>query len=68
MSTPIHTSASPEPLTEPPTATRRISPPGGRNRRLAVITAHGELDAANAQEFVDYALRHAPQMIAWCST
>jgi anti-anti-sigma factor len=27
----------------------------------AVITAHGELDAANAQEFVDYALRHAPQ-------
>jgi anti-anti-sigma factor len=26
---------------------------------LAVITAHGELDAANAQEFVDYALRHA---------
>src|ERR1700752_758718 len=28
---------------------------------LAVITAHGELDAANAQEFVDYALRHAPR-------
>jgi anti-anti-sigma factor len=27
---------------------------------MAVITAHGELDAANAQEFVDYALRHAP--------
>ena len=26
---------------------------------LAVISAHGELDAANAQEFVDYALRHA---------
>ena len=26
---------------------------------MAVITAHGELDAANAQEFVDYALRHA---------
>ena len=25
---------------------------------MAVITAHGELDAANAQEFVDYALRH----------
>jgi anti-anti-sigma factor len=25
----------------------------------AVITAHGELDAANAQQFVDYALRHA---------
>jgi anti-anti-sigma factor len=28
----------------------------------AVITAHGELDAANAQQFVDYALRHAPQI------
>jgi anti-anti-sigma factor len=27
-----------------------------------VITAHGELDAANAQEFVDYALRHAPHV------
>jgi anti-anti-sigma factor len=28
---------------------------------MAVITAHGELDAANAQAFVDYALRHAAQ-------
>lgn len=28
---------------------------------MAVITAHGDLDAANAQEFVDYALRHAPE-------
>jgi anti-anti-sigma factor len=28
---------------------------------MAVITAHGELDAANAQEFVDYALRHASE-------
>ena len=28
---------------------------------MAIITAHGELDAANAQAFVDYALRHAPQ-------
>ena len=27
---------------------------------MAIITAHGELDAANAQQFVDYALRHAP--------
>jgi anti-anti-sigma factor len=25
----------------------------------AVITVHGEIDAANAQEFVSYALRHA---------
>lgn len=35
-------------------ATRRLQP------SIAVITAHGELDAANAPEFVDYALRHAP--------
>jgi anti-anti-sigma regulatory factor len=26
---------------------------------MAVITAHGELDAANAQQFVDYALRYS---------
>ena len=26
---------------------------------VAVITAHGELDASNSHEFVDYALRHA---------
>ena len=25
----------------------------------AVITAHGEIDAANSEEFIDYALRHA---------
>ncbi len=35
-------------------ATRWLQP------SIAVITAHGELDAANAQEFVDYALRHTP--------
>ena len=32
----------------------------------AVVTAHGELDAANAQHFVDYALRSAataPQLV-----
>jgi anti-anti-sigma factor len=34
-------------------ATRRLQP------GTAVVTAHGELDAANAQAFVDYALRHA---------
>jgi anti-anti-sigma factor len=34
-------------------ATRWLQP------SIAVITAHGELDAANAQEFVDYVLRHA---------
>lgn len=33
-------------------ATRWLKP------SIAVITAHGELDAANAQEFVDYVLRH----------
>ena len=26
---------------------------------VAVITAHGDLDASNAQDFVDYTLRHA---------
>jgi anti-anti-sigma factor len=29
------------------------------NPKCAVISAHGELDAANAQEFADWALRHA---------
>src|SRR5262245_48729638 len=41
-------------------ATRRLQP------STAVISAHGELDAANAQEFVDYALDHianAPQVV-----
>src|SRR5689334_17102246 len=41
-------------------ATRRLQP------SMAVISAHGELDAANAQEFVDYALGHianAPQLV-----
>jgi len=28
----------------------------------AVITVHGEIDAANADEFADYALRHADQI------
>ena len=28
----------------------------------AVITAHGEIDAANAQELVDYALRHGDRI------
>jgi anti-anti-sigma factor len=52
-------SASPESLVEPTDchtahfATRWLHP------STAVITAHGELDAANAQPFVDYALRHA---------
>jgi len=52
-------SATPEHLNEPAHcgtahfAARSLEP------STAVITAHGELDAANAQAFVDYALRHA---------
>ncbi len=34
-------------------ATRRLRPD------TSVVTAHGEIDAANAEEFVNYALRHA---------
>ena len=59
MSTPFTGPASPATLIEPADchtahfATRWLQP------SMAVIAAHGELDAANAQEFVDYALRHA---------
>jgi anti-anti-sigma factor len=59
MSTPNIGPAKPGPLTEPADchtahfATRWLQP------SMAVIAAHGELDAANAQQFVDYALRHA---------
>jgi anti-anti-sigma factor len=63
MSTVTHAQpASPESLIERTAchtahfATRWLQP------SIAVITAHGELDAANAQEFVDYALRHAPHI------
>jgi anti-anti-sigma factor len=55
----IARSNGPESLIEPAHchtahfATRWLQP------SMAVITAHGELDAANAEEFVDYALRHA---------
>ncbi len=62
MSTPITPPASPDSLIEPADcysahfATRWLQP------SMAVINAHGELDAANAQEFVDYALRHAPHI------
>ena len=62
MSTASHPhSAKPESLIEPTDchtahfATRWLQP------STAVVTAHGELDAANAQQFVDYALRHAAQ-------
>jgi anti-anti-sigma factor len=61
MSTVSHTRpASPKSLIERTDchgahfATRWLKP------SVAVITAHGELDAANTPEFVDYALRHAP--------
>ena len=59
MSTPHVRPASSGALIEPTDchtahfATRWLQP------SIAVISAHGELDAANAQEFVDYALRHA---------
>jgi anti-anti-sigma factor len=60
MSTSSHApSATPESLFEPTEchtahfSTRWVQP------SMAVITAHGELDAANAQKFVDYALRLA---------
>jgi anti-anti-sigma factor len=62
MSTPNTRLAFPDNLIEPTDchtahfATRWLQP------ALAVITAHGEVDAANAQEFVDYSLRHAPHM------
>jgi anti-anti-sigma factor len=62
MSTPTARPATPESLIEPTDchtahfATRWLQP------SLAVITTHGELDAANAQPFVDYALRHAAHM------
>lgn len=55
MSTAITTSR-PVDRTESHTATfatRWLQP------AVAVITAHGDLDASNAQEFVDYALRDA---------
>jgi anti-anti-sigma factor len=59
MSTPTHARpAPPESLIERAEshmahfATRWLQP------NTAVITAHGEIDAANAQDFVDYALRH----------
>ena len=60
MSTPYAGPGSPDALIEPTDchtahfATRWLQP------SMAVISAHGELDAANAQQFVDYALRHAP--------
>lgn len=59
MSTPHVRPASSGALIEPTDchtahfATRWLHP------SIAVISAHGELDAANAPEFVDYALRHA---------
>ena len=62
MSTPNTRPGPPDNLVEPTDchsahfATRWLQP------SMAVITAHGELDAANAQEFVDYALRHAPHI------
>jgi anti-anti-sigma factor len=60
MSTSSHArSATPESLIEPADCHTAHFATRWLQRSMAVITAHGELDAANAQEFVDYALRHA---------
>src|SRR5215475_9650825 len=62
MSTPYVRPATPGSPIEPTDchtahfATRWLQP------SLAVVATHGELDAANVQEFVDYSLRHAPHM------
>ena len=37
-------------------ATRRVQ------SDTAIVSAHGEIDAANSQEFVDYALRNAAEL------
>lgn len=37
-------------------ATRRLAPD------TAIVSAHGEIDAANSQEFVNYALRNAAEL------
>ena len=60
MSTSSHPRpATPESLIEPADCHTAHFATRWLQRSMAVITAHGELDAANAQEFVDYALRHA---------
>jgi len=63
MSTTSHARpASPESLIERAEshaahfATRWLQPD------IAVVTAHGEIDAANSQDFVDYATRHADRI------
>lgn len=37
-------------------ATRRLTPD------TAIVSAHGEIDAANSREFVDYAMRNAAEL------
>ena len=60
MSTSSHArSATPNSLIEPADCHTAHFATRWLQTSMAVITAHGELDAANAQEFVDYALRHA---------
>lgn len=60
MSTSVHAhSATPESLIESTDCRRAHFATRWLRQSLAVITAHGELDAANAQQFVDYAMRHA---------
>jgi anti-anti-sigma factor len=59
MSTPHARPASPGALIEPTDCHTAHFATRSLHHSLAVVSAHGELDAANAQEFVDYALRHA---------
>ena len=63
MSTPIHTSFG---FAGGPHRTHRLPHGAFRHPVAASVTGGdhrtGELDAANAQEFVDYALRHAPHI------
>jgi anti-anti-sigma factor len=59
MSTSVHAhSATPESFIEPTDCHTARFATRWLRRSTAVITAHGELDAANAAQFVDYALRH----------
>ena len=59
MSTPYIRPRSSDPLVEPTDCHKARFATRWPHPSLAVISAHGELDAANTQEFVDYALRHA---------
>jgi len=54
--------ATPESLTERADAHAAHFATRWSQPDIAVITAHGEIDAANSQELVDYALRHGDRI------